>query len=178
MRKPLSILSLSASALIALSSVAYANDSMIKSEFEATKNGGYKAVRDVERRAADGTKKTIHEKVNVKVDEAGNTVKKFEQKERTDRDGWFNAEKNKVTRKVKQNADGTMERVVEKDRVNPDGTNVKTKTNTQVERDAKGNMETTTEVKKTTDPKGLFNKHSKTSRVKMRNDKVIERTTE
>jgi sarcosine oxidase delta subunit len=176
MKRTLSLLS--ATALIALSSVAYANDAVVKSEFEATKNGGYEAVRDVERRAADGAKQHINEKINVKVDSKGNSVKEFKHKETTDRGGWFNKEKNNVTSEVKKNADGTMDRVVEKTHIDPKGTNVKTKTDTQVKTDGRGNMETTTEIKKTTDPKGLFNKHTETSRVKMHNNKVIERTVE
>lgn len=174
MKRTLSILS--TTALVALSTVAYANDAVVKSEFEATKNGGYEAVKDVERRAADGARERINAKTKLKVDADGNSVREYKEEAVKDGKGWFNKQKESVKGEVKKDVDGNYQRQVEKRSINPDGANVKTDTKTKVEVDRHGNAETTTEIKKTTDPKGLFNSRTETSKVKMRNGRVIEQT--
>ncbi|HEY1096353.1 MAG TPA: hypothetical protein VGF14_03845 [Alphaproteobacteria bacterium] len=169
---------LATTAIIALSSAAYANDATVKTEFDAKKNGGYEASSSSSKTSASGTVNAADKKVDVDVDADGATSKTIKTESVKDPKGLWNKQKSTTKTEIDADKDGNLDRSVTKVKKNADGTNVKSTTDTKVDVDEDGNYVTTTEIEKKTDPKGLFNSRTDKATVKVRNGQVIERTTD
>ncbi len=169
---------LATTAIIGVSSAAFAVDANVKSDFEAKSNGGYKTTTSTENTTATGTVKAADKKVDVDVDSDGTVTKTVKSKAVNDPKGLMNKQKHTSEMKTEKNADGTYVRKESDEKTDAAGTDMSVDSKTKVETDANGNVNTTTTLEKEVDPKGLFNSHTTETKIKMKNGKVVEQKTD
>lgn len=167
---------LSTTAVIGFASAGYANDgNAVKTDYESTGNGGYKASSSAERTNASGTRVTSDKSVKVDVDDDGTISKTTKAETKADAKGLFNTKKGVTEVETKKDADGNYKRSTTVKDIDDKGTNTSSETKTDVNVKDNGDVETNTTVEKKIDPKGLFNSKTEESHIKMINGKVVEK---
>jgi len=173
------LLALAATTAIGLTANAYAADSTAQADTKVDykKNGGYDASSTAEQTNADGTKKVAKKSADVNVDSKGNLDETVKSETSSDAKGLMNAKKDTAKTTYKDKSNGGYKKTTTKAHVDHAGTDTKTENSTDVDVDSNGK---TTEVDKTTnttDPKGLMNKTSTTTKVKKVDGQVVEEKT-
>ena len=164
-----SVLSLAAQA-----EVVSINESYVKEKA----NGGYESKVKTEKQTLSGTTKTYEKKVDVNVKSDGNINKVSEVKSITDPKGILNQQSSDSRSRYIEKPNGGYEQVTTSKYTDNNGADVTLITTTIVDVEKNGNVKTTAKTEKTIDPKGLLNKTSSTSEVKILNGKVVESKSE
>ncbi|MDE3060518.1 MAG: hypothetical protein KGJ06_05855, partial [Pseudomonadota bacterium] len=167
------------SAVMLTATAALADESATsESKTEYKNNGGYESTSSSEETTPEGTSKTSKTTVDVDVDRNGLASKDIKTKTTTDPEGLFNKKTSSSEDRTKQKANGGYTRTTTHEKTDAAGTNISSKTKTDVDVDAGGNTVATTKSQQTVDPKGLMNKHTTTSETKSVNGTVVEENQE
>ena len=169
---------LATTAIIGAAPAAFAVEATVKSDYKATDNGGYKTTTSTDNTTSAGTDISADKKVAVDVDKDGSMTKTVKSKHVTDAKGLMNGKKDVSEEKTTKNADGSFENKATVEHSDAAGTDTSVDTKAKTSVDANGNTETTAKVKKTVDPKGLFNSKTTESTVKMKNGAVVKTETD
>jgi len=156
--------------ITAQAEVVSKNESYIKEK----PNGGYETKVITEKQTPAGTTKTYEKTVNVNVRSNGNVSKVSEIKSVTDPKGILNKQSNDSRSRYVEKENGGYEQVTTSKHTNSDGADVTLVTTTLVDVDADGNVKTTAKTERTIDPKGLLNKKTSTSEVKIINGEIVQ----
>lgn len=165
-----------ATAAIGFTSSAYAAEeaAQVKSKIEYKKDGGYEASRTSEQTTARGTELSSERNVNVGVDSKGRIDKTVKSESSSDPKGLMNKKKDVSESKIEEKDRGGYKQVTTRKHRDAEGTDTTYKTTTDVDVDARGNVATTATTEKVTDPKGLLNEKTTSSKVKTVNGRVVE----
>lgn len=174
MKHQLASLAILSAALLASPAFAAQEAAETKSTVEFKDNGGYESTKSSGEKLLDGTIRKTDSKVDVSVDSDGKVDKTVKTETVTDPAGLMNKKADTATTDIEEKERGGYKETTTNRHTDRVGTETTTKTVTDVDVDAAGNVTEKVKVKKTVDPKGLMNKKSSTVETKTENGKVIE----
>ncbi len=171
---------LAATTAMSLVSPAFAADesAQAKTKVDYKKNGGYESTRTTEQKSADGTARTSEANVDVDVDSSGKVDRTVKTESATDPKGLMNKRKDENKTTFEQKERGGYKQITTSKHTDANGTDVTLTTTTDVDVDKDGNVTATAKSEKATDPKGLLNKSTSTSKTKSVNGRVVEQKKE
>ncbi len=170
-RKFLTTLSL---VLLATPALAADSSEQQKNSYQLKDNGGYESVRSSTQTQPDGTKQTTETTVDRDVKSNGSSSINATTTVSTDPRGAMNEQQAKKETSIEEKPRGGYKETNEQKQTDAAGTNVTTKTTTDVDVDHAGNVTRTVKSEKTVDPKGLMNKETVTDEVKSVNGQVVD----
>jgi len=171
---------LSATAALTIPVYAFSADESanVQGNVQYKDNGGYSSSSSAQETDANGDKSTVKQSQDVDVDSKGNTTKHSYSEKVTNPAGSNNEKKQVTDVKTEQKDNGGYSKTVKTKDINQGGTDVTTKTNTDVNVDSKGNVTKTTQSEKTVDPKtGLFSGQTTKSETTTVNGQVVKQQT-
>lgn len=174
MKKSLAMLLATAAVGLAMPAFAADESAQVKSKVDYKKDGGYESSRTAEKTTANGTALKSESNVDVDVDSKGRVDKTVKVENSTDPKGLMNAKKDKAETHIEDKARGGYKQTTTRKSTDNNGTDVTYKTTTDVDVDSSGNVTTTATTEKTTDPKGLLNEKTTSTKTKTVNGKVVE----
>jgi hypothetical protein len=168
---------LSATAAITLPAYVFAADqsATIDSSSQYKDNGGYSTSATAKSTDANGTETTAKQSEDVDVDNNGDKTTHVKKVTTVDPKGSNNEKKTVSDVTTQQKANGNYSKSVTNKNLNGGGTDVTTKSNTDVKVDPQGNVTKTTDTEKTVDPKtGLFSAQTTSTKTKTVNGQVVD----